>query len=254
MRETSSERSPWSRASVLLSGAFLLALVLLGLVVAVIGAGGGANHTASRQPAAIRPALNQPAASVAGCSLPAGSQTVPADSPPQARWGTVGSMEVPQSPTVFGPERSDGPWETCFARNPSGALLAAMNLWAEGTAVPPSELFARLAVGAPTNLGSTAQLDSSGPVQFAGYRYESYTSSDAEVAIVFMGPEGKLLAVVTSMVWRAGDWKYLFPPEGAPAMQVIGDLTGYVQWRLLMRRGSAALCCARRRWPSLCCS
>ena len=52
--ETSSERSPWSRASVLLSGAFLLALVLLGLVVAVIGAGGGANHTASRQPAAIR--------------------------------------------------------------------------------------------------------------------------------------------------------------------------------------------------------
>ena len=58
--ETSSERSPWSRASVLLSGAFLLALVLLGLVVAVIGAGGGANHTASRQPAAIRPALNQP--------------------------------------------------------------------------------------------------------------------------------------------------------------------------------------------------
>ena len=139
-------------------------------------------------------------------------------------------MEVPQSPTVFGPERSDGLWETCFARNPSGALLAAMNLWAEGTAVPPSELFARLAVGAPTNLGSTAQLDSSGPVQFAGYRYESYTSSDAEVAIVFMGPEGKLLAVLTSMVWRAGDWKYLFPPEGAPAMQVIGDLTGYVQW------------------------
>jgi hypothetical protein len=228
--ETSSERSPWSRASVLLSGAFLLALVLLGLVVAVIGAGGGANHTASRQPAAIRPALNQPAASVAGCSLPAGNQTVPADSPPQTRWGTVGSMEVPQSPTVFGPERSDGLWETCFARNPSGALLAAMNLWAEGTAVPPSELFARRAVGAPTNLGSTAQLDSSGPVQFAGYRYESYTSSDAEVAIVFMGPEGKLLAVLTSMVWRAGDWKYLFPPEGAPAMQVIGDLTGYVQW------------------------
>ena len=37
--EASAERSPWSRPSVLLSGAFLLALVLLGVVVAVIGGG-----------------------------------------------------------------------------------------------------------------------------------------------------------------------------------------------------------------------
>ena len=124
----------------------------------------------------------------------------------------------------------NGPWETCFARDPAGALLAAMNLWAEGTAVPPSELFQRLAVGAPANLGSSAQLDAGGPVQFAGYRYDSYTPSEAQVAIVFRGPEGKLLAVVTSMVWRDGDWKYLFPADGVPAMQVIGDLTGYVQW------------------------
>ena len=50
------------------------------------------------------------------------------------------------------------------------------------------------------------------------------------MVIVFQGPEGKLLAVVTTMVWRDGDWKYLFPPAGAPAMQVIPDLSGYVQW------------------------
>jgi len=50
------------------------------------------------------------------------------------------------------------------------------------------------------------------------------------VAIVFQGPEGKLLAVVTSMVWRNGDWKYVFPTAGTPAMEVIPDLTGYVQW------------------------
>ena len=39
--EAPAERSPWSRPSVLLSGAFLLALVLLGVVVAVIGGSGG---------------------------------------------------------------------------------------------------------------------------------------------------------------------------------------------------------------------
>ncbi len=139
-------------------------------------------------------------------------------------------MQVPQNPAVFGPERSEGPWETCFTRDPSGALLGAMNLWAEGTAVPASELFQRPAIGAPRNLGSSAQLVSGGPIQFAGYRYLSYTPSAAQVAIVFRGPEGKLLAVVTSMVWHDGDWKYLFPTAGTPAMQVIADLTGYVQW------------------------
>ena len=226
-----SERSPWSRPSVLLSGAFLLALVLLGVIVAVTGAGSGAGGPATTRPAVSSAAPpSKEEADASGCTLPAGPQTVPASGPPQAQWGTVGSVQVPQNPAVYGPQRSNGPWETCFARDPAGALLAAMNLWAEGTAVPPSELFQRLAVGAPANLGSSAQLDAGGPVQFAGYRYDSYTPSEAQVAIVFRGPEGKLLAVVTSMVWRDGDWKYLFPADGAPAMQVIGDLTGYVQW------------------------
>ncbi len=225
----SEDRSPWGRPSVLLSGALLLTLVLLGIVVSVIGSG-GAGRPANTTAAATRPAAPSAPVSTGGCTLPPGSQMVPSTSPPAAQWGTVGSMQVPQSPAVYGPGRSDGPWETCFAHSPSGALLAAMNLWAEGTAVPPSELFARLAIGAPKNLGSNARLDSSGPVQFGGYRYDSYTPSDALVAIVFQGPEGKLLAVVTSMAWRDGDWKYLFPTNGIPAMQVIPDLTGYVQW------------------------
>lgn len=224
------ERSPWTRASVLLAGAFLLALVLLGLGVAAIGDSSDASRTASTPTTAPRSAPTQTKAGAAGCNLPAGAQTVPSTGPPQAQWGTVGSMQVPQDPALFGPERSNGPWATCFARNPSGALLAAMNLWAEGTAVPPAELFGRLAIGAPRDLGSSARLDSTGPIQFAGYRYDSYTPSEAQMSIVFRGAEGKLLAVVTSMVWAGGDWKYRFPTGGAPATQVIPDLTGYVQW------------------------
>lgn len=230
-REAPPERSPWSRPSVLLSGAFLLALVLLGILVAATGGGSqpGAPRTSSSasQPAAPASTANAGASS---CALPTGDQRVPSSSPPAARWVAVGSMQVPQSPAVFGPERSSGSWNTCFARDPSGALLAAMNVWAEGTAVPAGELFQRLAVGAPKDLGNGAQLDSSGPVQFTGYRYVSYTPAEAQVAVVFRGPEGKLLAVVTPMVWRAGDWKYLFPAGGTPAMQVIADLTGYVPW------------------------
>ena len=88
----------------------------------------------------------------------------------------------------------------------------------------------RYAVGAPPDLGSNAGLSSSGPVQLAGYRYDSYTPSQSQVSLVFRGPQGKEAAVVTSMVWRNGDWKYVFPPGGMPSYQVVADLTGYVPW------------------------
>jgi hypothetical protein len=225
---------------VLGSSAFLLALVLFGIVVAAIGSDQPPIREPRRTPSGARrhasaavPEPSGAAASsgaVSGCDLPAGEQRVPSGGPPPARWGVVGSMQVPQNPEVFGPQRSSGRWNTCFAHDPAGALLAAMNLWAEGTAAAPGEVFARLAVGAPKELGNDARLDSGGPVQFAGYRYDSYTPAEAEVAVVLRGSEGKLLAVVTPMVWRAGDWKYLFPVNGATAMQVIGDMSGYVPW------------------------
>jgi hypothetical protein len=227
--EASAERSPWSRPSVLLSGAFLLALVLLGVVVATTGGGAGTNDPA-RTPTAAAPSTPTKATASGCVENRAGSQSVPSSSPPQARWGTVGSMQVPQNPTVYGPERSDGPWETCFAHNPTGALLAAMNLWAEGTAADPSAVFAHLAIGAPADLGNSARLDAGGPVQFAGYRYESYDPTTARLLVVIRGPEGKLAAAETTMTWVAGDWKYLFPPGGAPSIEVISDLTGYVPW------------------------
>lgn len=229
--QSASERSPWSRPGVLISGAFLLCLVLLGLVVAAIGSGSAPHPSTlpSAHQAASAPRAGA-GAGASGCSLPAGAQTIPGGGPPPAGWQTVGAMQAPQSPAVYGPQRSDGPWETCFAHDPSGALLAALNFYAEGTAASPAAVMAHLAVGAPGDLGSSQQLDSSGPIQFAGYRYVSYTPSNAQVSIVFAGAQGKLLAVVTTMVWRDGDWKYLFPAAGTPAMQVLPDLTGYVPW------------------------
>ena len=217
----------------LLSGAFLIALALLGIVLAATG---GGNHSRPPQPpSAASPTSAPPVGSArvaaGGCDLPAGSQAIPWSSPPATRWGTVGSMQVPQNPGVYGPQYTRGVYATCFAHDPAGALLAAINVYAESTAgVPASEVMHRYAVGAPADLGNNSGIDNSGPVQLAGYRYDSYTGQAAEVTIVIQGAQGRLLAVVTSMQWHGGDWKYVFPVGGEPSYQAISDLSGYVSW------------------------
>jgi len=58
-QETSRERSPWSRPGVLLSGAFLIALALLGIVLAATGGGlaaaSSAKHWLCRQSVYLHP-------------------------------------------------------------------------------------------------------------------------------------------------------------------------------------------------------
>jgi hypothetical protein len=230
---TLEERSPWSRPCVLLSGAFLIALAVLGIVLAA--AGGGNQSRPQGPPSAASPTApprpGRTTATAGGCDLPAGSQAIPWSSPPLARWGTVGSMQVPQNSAVYGPQYTRGVYATCFAHDPAGALLAAINVYAESTTgVPASEVMRRYAVGAPADLGNDSGIDNSGSVQLAGYRYDSYTGQAAEVTIVIQGAQGRLLAVVTSMQWHGGDWKYVFPPAGQPSYQAISDLSGYVSW------------------------
>ena len=120
----------------LISGAFLLALILAGILVAI--AGGGSHqttHSTAQHPAASTTTPTSNPTSSTACTLPPGSQAIPSSSPPAGtQWATVGSMQVPQAPNLYGPQRTHGVFNTCFARSPSGALLAALNLWAEGTA------------------------------------------------------------------------------------------------------------------------
>ena len=108
-REASGERSPWSRASVLLSAAFLLLLVLAGVIVAVAGGGSRSHGTsAGPRPAATARAGADTTAQPAGaCSLPAGDQSVPYSSPPGGvTWAQVGTIEVPQAPGTLGPQHT----------------------------------------------------------------------------------------------------------------------------------------------------
>ena len=101
-------------------------------------------------------------------------------------------MQTPQAPATLGPQRTSGPWNTCFAHSPSGALLAAMNLWAEGTAADPSAVFAHLAVGAPADLGNGDRLDAAARCSSRATATSPMTPTTARILVVIRGPQGKL--------------------------------------------------------------
>jgi hypothetical protein len=230
-------RNPWTRPGYITAATFLGALVILAIIL-VATSGSGTTHTTQTQASNPTTSTTQTSATTTAssgnptaCTLAAGSQSVPSTSPPSGTsWQQVGSMSTPQAPTTLGPQRTSGVFNTCFAHSPSGALLAAFNLWAEGTAASPSEVFQKLAIGAPKDLGNSDRLDSNGPVQFAAYKYGSYSSSKANLIIVIKGQSGGLEGIGTTMAWTGTDWRYVFPVNGVPPISRLSDLTGYVPW------------------------
>ncbi len=116
--------------------------------------------------------------------------------------------------------------------------MAGYNFWAEGTAAPPAQVYERYAADTPTKAKaiasvahSPAGLQGPGPVQVIGYRYESYTSANADFALLFQGPQGGCLGVSFKMTWEGSDWRYVIPPPPTPAMQRVACTTSdYVQW------------------------
>ncbi len=211
------------------SGALLGLVVLAGIVIVITHAIGGGSSTHHHASAPARVIIG--GSSGTACSLPAGSQTIPADSPPAAEWQPVGAMEAPQAPTTYGPQRTNGVWNTCFAHNPSGALLAAFNFYATTTipSVSASEVVEHLAIGSPTSGVKEGKRFPAG-TQIAGYRYNSYTASAATVVVALQGPTGIYAAVITPMAWTGSDWRYVYPAAGTVAAKALPDLTGYVEW------------------------
>jgi len=195
----------------------------------MIGGGGAAPRAATAAPVPV-------AASSSGCSLPAGSQDVSSVelSPPAVvGWHQVGNMEVPEAPATRGPEHESGGWFYCYQHSPGGALLAAIDVWASGTAATAGQVARHLAVNVtPQALGS----DELPPgLSLAGYQFMSYTPRDAVIEVVFDVYDRGDVEVTTPMVWvpGLGDWRLDIPASGSVSSAVVDpSLAGYVAWRL----------------------
>jgi hypothetical protein len=240
MQARKTERSSFSRPG------FVGAAVLLGMLVLAalcITVGNSTRHVG----AAISEKPARRAAktvTVGDCSLPAGSQAVPTV-PPQMPWVTVGQMTAPRSPGTFGPQQTQDGISVCFAHNPTGSLLAAINFFAEATVANPVKLLRTLAATTPGRHAAILQaLDGGdellqdsdgdpGTVRVTGYQVVDYTPSQANVNVVLEGPSGELAAVECQLDWQSGDWKFVIPAGGQLDGSPITSMDGFVSWTAL---------------------
>ena len=219
----------WSAPLGVMSVCLLAAVVVGGGAALILGGGESA-------PRAETGGLPTVRASSSGCSLPAGSQDISsvALSPPAiVGWHQIGNMEVPEASATLGPEHQSGGWFYCYQHSPAGALLAAIGVWASGTAATAAQVARHLAVNVtPQALGS----DELPPgLSLAGYQYLSYTPRAAVIEVVFDVYGKGDVEITTPMVWVPGlaDWRLDVPASGSVSSSVVDpSLAGYVAWRL----------------------
>src|SRR4051794_16913072 len=190
--------APWAKPKFITAAVVVVLIVVFGVVLAILGPGGSKRGAAP--PAAAPPAGNTDVSrSDSLCGLPTGDPTVPRIAPAGTRWQLVGTMAAPSSPSANGPAGSTNGVPTCFAHSPTGALYAAVNFIASGTAYPSAEVLRVLAANAPLRAqaikdaeaaGSTPEVGQTTRVQVSGFRFLNTTKDLAAVQIVLRNEVG----------------------------------------------------------------
>ena len=141
-------------------------------------------------------------------------------------------MEVPEAPATLGPGRQRDGWFYCYQRSPAGALLAAIDVWASGTAASATQVARHLAVNVTHGALGSDELPPG--LSLAGYQYMSYTPHEAVIEVVLDVYDKGDVEITTPMVWvpHLVDWRLEVPASGAVSSQVVDpSLASYVAWR-----------------------
>lgn len=220
---------------------FLAAAILLGLVlvagIVLIGVRTFNGSDGKASPETTATATSKSPGSSSACGLPDGDQAAPATAPP-AKWSLAGKTAAPVS-EKFGPSKTSNGIHTCFAHNPTGALFAAINYYADttdpsvGTKRLLSERIFSDENASKANMGEDS--DANAPsYQVSGFRIVDATPQRVSVAVVVRSTEGptagQQAAVTFTMGWQSGDWRVIVPPNGQPPTTAIASLSGYIAW------------------------
>ncbi|WP_286219572.1 hypothetical protein [Paraoerskovia sediminicola] len=233
----------WTRPGFVVAGGTVVAIVILGAVLAVTAGDDDEPSTAepSQTPSAnpFEPAPDTNSESVCGLEGDVMEGTVSAG--PEADWSYQGTTAYPTSP-IYGPADTFTANDVrfCFQRSPEGALFAAANALAQSADPDSVEAWGTyfLARGSAKdellaeNSGETST--SGSRVNLVGFRVLSY---DGDTALVDLATQGAVegqsftMSIVYDLVWESGDWKLVVDDPDAPLdAAMIPDLAGYVSW------------------------
>lgn len=244
---TTSGRSPWRRPGFVVSGVVLAGLLIAAVVLFVLppadpGTAAPAPQPSASQPAPSAPPTAQPseppadpapAADASVCGLAPGAQSIPTTAP-AAQWVLVGTTAVPTDPTGAGPgTTADDGFASCFSHDPTGALFAGINWWAQTLNGRAVQVYEELTAATPErDAALEAGLDESseGVGQVAGYRFVDTAEDRVLVELAFETPDGQYFSVPTPVRWEDGDWKFVLSASGDVGLSPLPDLTGFTPW------------------------
>lgn len=238
--ESTTESNPFTKPGFIIAAALVVALVAAAVVIFLLPNGQGNAQPAPSPAESSSTATTGPSASDAAgksiCGLPASSETS-LGAAPKTKWELVGTMAAPTDPKIGPGKTDDQGIRSCFAHTPTGALYAAVNLWALG--IDPSNeraIAEHLAAKGPGRDAGMKAPQTPAPasavkVQIAGFNV-SYTANQAVVELAFKADNGALASVRTTLLWQDGDWKGVVADNGKPLEEPrqIRDLSGFILW------------------------
>lgn len=239
MTNEQSER-PKGRATFIASAAVVALIVVFGIVVGIVlavrGSGGGAPEAAATPTAKGSTAPASTAKSACGGQV-AYTRSGALTSAPVTSWKAWGPTQLATSKSA-GPSRDEDGYRSCFARTQEGVLFAAFDAaqYCSDSTVAPAAAGYFTAKG-PGKSAAVAQAKSNGPCTpsaplIQGFRMTSYDGTTATIYFAASTAQGQLGAVGIQMRWEDGDWRVVADAEGhsTVASTALSSTAGYVTW------------------------
>lgn len=236
--ESITESNPFTKPGFIIAAALVVALIAAAVVIFLLPKGQG-NAAPSPAESSGSATASPSASDTAGksiCGLPSSSESS-LGAAPKTKWELVGKMATPTDPKIGPGKTDDQGIRSCFAHTPTGALYAAVNLWALG--IDPSNeraIAEQLAAKGPGRDAGMKAPQTPAPasavkIQIAGFNV-SYTAHQAVVELAFKADNGALASVRTTLLWQDGDWKGVVADNGAPLEEPrqVHDLSGFILW------------------------
>lgn len=232
--------NPWTQPKFLIAAVLVIALVVLGAVLAL----GGRDEPGDTPTATAAAATTTPVPAGAGvesvCGLPGYADSGTLTTPPAAEWLFQGTTAYPTAPE-YGPGAATPEGvRYCFQHTPTGALFAAANAIAQGsdpaTARAWLEYFLAASPAREELLADSSEASSSSNtrLEIAGFRVLSYDGDGARIDVAArVAGSGNTAygSIIYELVWEDGDWKlHVTNPESPLNMAQIPDLAGYINW------------------------